>query len=154
MIFDFKNIRKRGFKIFSIAYSFTISKALRLNGPKTMKTSISQMAIMAEDASISGAPTSSPKWKKSMLFGGAILLLVLIPTIVFSMKLTSLKSSLNSYIAENQDQIKKMVTKNQDEIEKIATKLDTVKEEKEKTSSRLDLVLRAIRGDGKDQNCL
>ena len=70
------------------------------------------------------------------------------------MELTSLKSSLNSYITENQDQIKKMVTKNQDEIEKIETKLDTVKEEKEKTSSRLDLVLRAIRGDGKDQNCL
>ena len=38
--------------------------------PKTMKTSSSEMAIMAEeDASISGAQTSSKKWKKPMIFG-------------------------------------------------------------------------------------
>ena len=102
-----KNIRKRGFKVFSIAYSFTISKALRLNGPKTMKTSISQMAIMAEDASISGALTSSKKWKKTVIFGGTILLLVLILTII----ITSLKSSLEFRIAENRAEIEKIVTK-------------------------------------------
>ena len=80
-----------------------------------MKTSSSEMAIMAEeekDASISGAQTSSKKWKKPMLFGGAILLLVLIPTIVFSLELTSLKLSFNSVIAKTQDEIEKIETKN------------------------------------------
>ena len=103
-----------------------------------MKTSISEMAIMAEDASISG--TSDKKWKKPMIFGGAILLLVWItviwiPMMVSILEWTSLKSSVNSRIAENQA-----------EIEKIETKLhDTVKEEKDRISSTHDLV---IRGDG------
>ena len=93
--------------------------------------------------------------EKPILFGGAILLLVLIPTIVFSLELTSLKSSFNSVIAKTQDEIEKIETKNrdeikkiktmlysknQDEIEKIETKLDALKEEKEKISSRLDFV--------------
>ena len=106
-----------------------------------MKTSISEMAVMAEDASISReAPTSDKKWKKPMIFGGAILLLVWItviwiPMMVSMLEWTSVKSSVDSRIAENQV-----------EIEKIETKLDdTVKEEKERISSRLDLV---IRGDG------
>ena len=74
---------------------------------------------MAEETSISGAPpTSSKRWKKLMIFGGAILLLVLIPTIVFqTIWLT-----------------------------KIETKLDMLKEEKENISSRLDLVLSGEEG--------
>ena len=59
------------------------------------------------DASTSRAPTSSKKWEKTMIFGSAILLLVLFQIILF----TSLKSSLDFRIAENQAEIEKIVTK-------------------------------------------